>query len=160
MASDTGNRLKWPLIVTAIVVVLRIVLEQLGAPDSINNLLGVAWLHLLAPFYFAYRIWESENDQPYRALFKDLFNYTLYARLMVLATYWTAYLWQWQSHRFLLAGGGNVGEGIGPFQGYLVIPVRNALVWTVMAMVVGMALGSILLLIKGRGKGTAETDAG
>lgn len=159
MASDTGNLLKWPLIVTAILVVLRIVLEQLGAPDSINNLLGVAWLHLLAPFYFAYQISASGSGQPYRALLKDLFNYTLYARLMVLATYWMAYLWQWQSHRFLLAEGGNVGEGIGPFEGYLLIPVRNAVVWTVMAMVVGMALGSILLLIKRRGDKTAGADA-
>ena len=56
MASNTGNRLKWPLIVAAILVVLRIVLEQLGAPDSINNLLGVAWLHFLVPFYLAYQI--------------------------------------------------------------------------------------------------------
>ncbi len=159
MASGTGNRLKWPLIVAATVVVLRIVLEQLGAPDSINSLLGVAWLHILAPFYLAYLIQASGSHRPYRALFQDLFLYTLYTRLMVLVTYWMAYLWQWQSSRFLLAGGGNVGEGIGPFQGYLVIPVRNLVVWIVMAMVVGMVLGSILLLIKRRGDKTAEVDA-
>ena len=118
MASDTGNRLKWPLIVAATLVVLRIVLEHLGAPESINNLLGVAWLHVLVPFYLAYQIQSAGSDRPYRALFKDLFLYTLYTRLMVLVTYWMAYLWQWQSPRFLLARGGNVGEGIGPFQGY------------------------------------------
>lgn len=159
MASDTGNRLKWPLIVAATLVVLRIVLEQLGAPDSINNLLGVAWLHLLVPFYLAYRIQSAVSDRPYRALFKDLFLYTLYTRLMVLVTYWMAYLWQWQSPRFLLARGGNVGEGIGPLQGYLVIPGRNLVVWIVMATVVGMVLGSILLLIRGRGDKTAGAGA-
>ena len=161
MASDAGNRLKWPLIVAAILVLLRIVLEQLGAPDSINNLLGVAWLHFLVPFYLAYQIQTYGSARPYRALFKDLFLYTLYTRLMVLVTYWMAYLWQWQSPRFLTAGGGNVGEGIAPFQGYLVIPVRNLVVWIVMAMVIGMVLGSILLLIKGKGRGdkTVEADA-
>lgn len=159
MAPDTGNRLKWPLIVTATLVVLRIVLEKLGAPDSINNLLGVAWLHFLAPFYLAYQIQASRSDRPYRALFKDLFLYTLYTRLMVLVTYWMAYLWQWQSPRFLITGGGNVGEGIGPLQGFLVIPVRNAVVWIVMAMVVGFVLGSILILIKGRGNKTQDADA-
>ena len=159
MASDTGNWLKWPLIVAAILVVLRIVLEQQGAPDSINNLLGVAWLHILVPFYLAYQIQASRSDRPYRALFKDLFLYTLYTRLMVLVTYWMAYLWQWQSPRFLITQGGNVGEGIGPLQGYLVIPVRNAVVWIVMAMVIGMVLGSILLLIKGRGNRTAGAGA-
>ncbi len=159
MASDNGNWLKWPLIVAAILVVLRIVLEQLGAPESINNLLGVAWLHILVPFYLAYQIQASGSPRPYRALFKDLFLYTLYTRLMVLVTYWMAYLWQWQSPRFLITQGGNVGEGIGPLQGYLVIPVRNAVVWIVMAMVIGMVLGSILLLIKGRGNRTAGADA-
>ena len=159
MASDTGNRLKWPLIVAATLVVLRIALEQLGSPDSINNLLGVAWLHLLAPFYLAYRIQSTGSDRPFRALFKDLSLYTLYTRLMVLVTYWMAYLWQWQSPRFLLAGGGNVGEGIGPLQGTLVIPGRNLVVWFVMAMVVGMVLGSILLLVKRRGDKTAGADA-
>lgn len=161
MASDPVNRLKWPLIVAAILVVLRIVLEKLGAPESINNLLGVAWLHILVPFYLAYQIQASESARPYRALFKDLFLYTLYTRLMVLVTYWMAYLWQWQSPRFLLDREGNVGEGIGPLQGYLVIPVRNLVVWVVMAMVIGMVLGSILLLIKGKGRGdkTVEADA-
>jgi hypothetical protein len=52
-----------------------------------------------------------------------------------------------------------VGEGIGPLQGYLVIPGRNAVVWIVMAMVIGLALGSILLLIKGRGNKTAGEDS-
>ena len=97
MAPDTGDRLKWPLIVAAILVVLRIILEQLGAPDSINNLLGVAWLHFLVPFYLAYRIQASRSNRPYRALFKELFLYTLCTRLMVMVTYWLAYLWQWQS---------------------------------------------------------------
>ena len=148
MTLDTGKRLKWPLIVTAILVILRIILEQLGAPDSINNLLGVAWLHFLAPFYLAFRIYASRSKWPYRALFKDLLLYTVYTRLMVLVTYWSAYLWQWQSPRFLITQGGNVGDDIGLLQGYLVIPVRNAAVWMVMAMVIGLVLGYVLLLIK------------
>ena len=84
MAPDTGDRLKWPLIVAAILVVLRIILEQLGAPDSINNLLGVAWLHFLVPFYLAYRIQASRSNRPYRALFKELFLYTEVPPILLL----------------------------------------------------------------------------
>lgn len=152
MASNTGSILKWPLIITAIVVVLRIILELSGAPGGITHVLGVAWLHLLVPLYLAHQIHAAQSGRPYPALFKNLLLYTVYARLMVLLTYWLAYLWQWQSPRFLTTQGGNVGEGISPFSGYLVIPVRNAVVWMVMAMVIGMILGSVLLVIKGRSR--------
>ena len=159
MASDTRSMLKWPLIITALVVVLRIILEQLGAPEGITNVLGVAWLHFLVPFYFAHQINSAQSNRPYPALFKNLLLYTVYARLMVMLTYWLAYLWQWQSPRFLTTQGGNVGEGISHLSGYLVIPVRNAVVWIVMAMVIGMILGSILLAIKNRSKKATVGDS-
>ncbi len=160
MASDTRNMLKWPLIIAAIVIVLRIILEQLGAPEGVSNIFGVAWLHLIVPFYLAHQISAAESGRPYQALFKNLSLYTVYARLMVMLTYWLAYALQWQSPRFLAGEqGGNVGEGISALQGYLVIPVRNAIVWIVMATIVGMALGSILLVIKRRANKATSADA-
>ena len=36
--------LKWPLIVTAIVVVLRVIVERGGAPAAVSNMLSVAAL--------------------------------------------------------------------------------------------------------------------
>ena len=36
--------LKWPLIVAAIVVILRVILERAGAPAAVSNMLSVAAL--------------------------------------------------------------------------------------------------------------------
>ena len=44
--------LKWPLIVTLAVIVVRIILEETGTPQAINTLFGVVWLQLLIPVYF------------------------------------------------------------------------------------------------------------
>jgi hypothetical protein len=44
--------------------------------------------------------------------------------------------------------GGNVGPDVGLLQGLLVIPVRNALIWIVMATVVGMIIGGGVLFAK------------
>ena len=49
--------LKWPLIVAAIVVVLRVIVERAGAPAAVSNLLSVAPLMtVLGPLYFALQI--------------------------------------------------------------------------------------------------------
>jgi hypothetical protein len=39
--------LKWPLIIAAVVVVLRVVVEQAGAPGVVANVLSVVALHYL-----------------------------------------------------------------------------------------------------------------
>jgi hypothetical protein len=46
--------------------------------------------------------------------------------------------------------GGVVGEGVTPLQGYLVYPIRNALVWIVFATLLGMILGGITLRLRRR----------
>jgi hypothetical protein len=51
--------------------------------------------------------------------------------------------------------GGVVGEGITPLQGYIWYPVRNAIVWIIFAVALGMILGGVTLLIRRRGAKSA-----
>jgi hypothetical protein len=52
--------------------------------------------------------------------------------------------------------GGNVGNDIGPLNGLLVIPVRNALIWIVFAALAGMIVGGVTILLKRRGNAVAS----
>jgi hypothetical protein len=45
------NKIKVPLIVTLAVIVVRILLEEMGAPGAISNIFSVAWLAFLIPIY-------------------------------------------------------------------------------------------------------------
>src|SRR5215831_7867913 len=99
--------LKGPLIIAAILVVGRVVLERAGAPGWLNNLLSVVVLYVfIAPLYFAFRIANSGIDRPYRTLFKKIALFTALARSMVIPTYWLAYHYQWPEFRFCVAADG------------------------------------------------------
>src|SRR6185436_9560251 len=96
--------LKWPLIIAGIAVVLRVVLEQVQAPESLSNLISVVAMYLLIfPIYFAIRIAHSGVDHPYRQLLKSITMYAALARGLVIPTYWLAYIYQWQTPRFLVS---------------------------------------------------------
>jgi hypothetical protein len=83
--------LKWPLLIAAVVVVLRVVVEQLGAPDSVANLFSVVALHLaVGPVYFAIMLARSGVPRPYGELIKVIALYVVLTRAMVLPTYWLA----------------------------------------------------------------------
>ncbi len=142
-----------PLIIAAIVVVVRLVLEQVGAPSDVNQIFGVAWLYLLVPIYFSMNL--AAADSPYKSLFKTLLRFVAYTRVMVLATYIAAYHFKWTAPRFSAEEGGVVGEGVTPLQGLLVIPVRNLLIWIVMGTLVGMIIGSVVVAVKRRGTAPA-----
>src|SRR6266436_1243193 len=61
--------LKWPLIVAAIVVVLRVIVERAGAPAAVSNMLSVAALTtVLGPLYFALQIGLAGKPRPHRML--------------------------------------------------------------------------------------------
>ena len=144
--------LKWPLIIAAIVVVVRVVLEQAGAPDRLNNLFSVVVLYVLVfPLYFAVRIANSGVARPYRTLLKTTALYTALARSMVIPTYWLAYYFQWTAPRFSVAQGGNVGEGVTPLFAYILIPLGAALAWILASLVIGGGLGSIVIAVKRKG---------
>ena len=139
-----------PLLVAAAILVVRILLEQVGAPSGVNAVFGVAWLYLVLPFYFASRIAGSSEPRPYLALFKNVGLFALATRVLVMPTYWLAYALSWTAPRFSLEGGGVVGEGVTPLMGYVVIPLRNLAIWTVVATLAGMILGGIALAVMRR----------
>jgi hypothetical protein len=67
---------------------------------------------------------------------------------MVMVTYMIAYQLNWQAPRFSTKMGGNVGPDVSALQGLLVVPVRNALIWIVTILVVGMIIGGGVLFAK------------
>ena len=150
---------KVPLIIAAILVVGRVLLERAGAPETINNLLSVVVLYVLVvPLYFAFRIAKTGVPHPYSTLLKSTALFTALARAMVIPTYWLAYAYQWQQARFSTDAGGNVGLGITPLWGYVLIPIGAALLWILISLLVGGGLGSILIAVKRKSaKKVAET---
>ena len=157
--------LKWPLVIAAVLVVGRVVLERAGATNAVNNVVSVVVFYvLIAPLYFATRIAKSDVEHPYRTLLKKTALFTALARAMVIPTYWLAYIYQWPEFRFSVAGGGNVGPGVSPFVGFVGIPLGAAIVWIIISLIVGGGLGSILISVKRKSakklSATATNSAG
>src|SRR5262245_59681576 len=141
--------LKGPLIIAAILVVGRVILEQAGAPEWLNNLFSVVILYvLIAPLYFAFRIANSGVERPYRTLFKETALFTALARAMVIPTYWLAYRYQWTAPRFSVRAGGNVEPNVSPLMGYVGIPLLAAVAWILFSLILGGGLGSIVIKMK------------
>ncbi len=139
--------IKTPLIVVAVIIVARLALEGVGAPEMITTIVGVTWLHFLVPIYLGVRIAGAGGSNPFKDLFKAVFFFTLYTRLMVMVTYMLAYALGWSATRFSVEGGGGVGAD-SALQGMLTTPVLNFLATVIAGTILGMILGSIVLLIK------------
>lgn len=148
ITSSTTGVMKAGIIVAAIIIVVRIILELLGAPEAINNIFGVAWLYFIIPVLFAFGIVSGGETSPYKALLKNIVLFGIYTRLMILVTYLAAYQFRWQAPRFGGGQGGNVAPNIGPLQGLLIIPLRNAAVWVVFVALIGMIIGGIAIFFK------------
>jgi len=140
--------LKYGLLLAGIIIIVRVVLELLGAPAGVNSIFGVAWLYLIMPIVFAFVITGAGVSSPQKVLFKNALLFAIYTRIMVLVTYMLAYVFRWQAPRFRTSQGGNVGENVGILTGMLLIPVRNALIWIVFAVIVGMILGGITVWLR------------
>jgi hypothetical protein len=139
--------LKWPLIIAAVVVVLRVVVEQAGAPGVVANVLSVVALHFfIGPVYFAIRIAKSGIPRPYTTLFKLITLYVVLTRAMVLPTYWLARVYEWPQPRFY----GLAGPDVTPFTGYIAIPFMTAAFWIVASVIFGGVLGSVIIAIMNR----------
>jgi hypothetical protein len=148
--------LKWPLIIAAVVVVLRVLAERAGAPTTFNNLLSVVVLHtVLAPLYFAVTIAKKGLPRPYLTLFTLIAIYVVLTRIMVLPTYWLARIYEWTDPRF----GGLWGPGVTPFFGYITLPFLTAGFWIVASLVFGGIVGSIVVAIGRRLAGPTGTVA-
>jgi len=152
---DDKKLLKTGLIVAALIIVLRIILEQTGAPETMSFIFGVAWLYFIMPVFFALAIRAHGSESPYRKLLKDVVLFAAYTRIMVAVTYMLAWHFKWTPARFSANQGGTVGENVPPFQGLLLVPLRNLLIWIVMATIVGMIVGAITLALKGKQKQNA-----
>src|SRR5438132_13260951 len=118
--------LKWPLIVTAIVVVLRVIVERAGAPPAVSNMLSVAALTtVLGPLYFALQIGLARKPHPYSMLIRLIFIYAVCDRAMVLPTDWAARMFNCTESRFAGVDAPN------PAVGFLPLPLITARLWIV-----------------------------
>ena len=134
--------LKWPLVIAAIVVVARVVTEQSGVPDTINNLISVVGLHfLIVPLYIAVRIAKSGTPHPYATLFKLIAIYVVLTRAMIIPVYWLARIYEWPQQRFY----GTWGPEVSPLVGVIGVPFLTAAFWIVASLVFGGALGSLVV---------------
>jgi len=134
--------LKWPLIVAAIVVVLRVIVERAGAPAAVSNILSVAALTtVLGPLYFALQTGLARKPRPNVMLIQLIFIYALCARAMVLPTYWAARIFNWTESRFAGVDAPN------PLVGFIALPLITAVFWIAASMVIGSAIGFITLAI-------------
>jgi hypothetical protein len=151
--SDDTKIMKAGLIVAALIIVIRILLEQAGAPYLVSSISGVVWLYFIMPVLFALAIRNRAAEKPYGRLLKDVVLFAVCTRVMVAITYVAAHYLNWTAARFSATQGGTVGPGIQSWQGLLFIAARNAFIWIVMATIIGMIVGSITLLLKGRKPG-------
>jgi len=134
--------LKWPLVVAVLVVVGRVLAEQAGLPDSINNLLSAVALHaVIAPVYFAIRIATGGIPRPYLAQFALTGLYVVLVRAMLIPTYWLARVYDWPQQRF----GGVAGTS--PLIGLVAVPFGTAAFWIFASLVFGGVLGSIIIAV-------------
>src|SRR5436309_13332436 len=111
--------LKWPLIIAAFLVVVRVVLERAGAPETVNNIFSVVVFYvLIAPLYFAFRIAGSGIAAPYKNLLKTTALFTALGPSMFIPTFWLAHFFRWPHYCLVFAGGAIVGPGFSPLMGY------------------------------------------
>jgi hypothetical protein len=136
--------LKWPLVIAAILVVGRVVIERAGGPEGISGLFSTVVLQvLIVPLYLAIRIAKSGLNHPYKELFKLIAIYAVLVRAMVLPTYWLARIYGWTNLRF---AGLSESES-SALIGYIGIPVGTGLSWIVGSIVIGGLLGSIVIAV-------------
>jgi hypothetical protein len=142
--ADDSKIVKWGTIVAAIIIIVRIALEQAGAPETVNSIFGVAWLYFILPVLFALSIRMKAYAGPYWILLKDVLLFAVYTRVMVMITYMLAYVFKWKAPRFSSIMGGNIDA----FRGLIFVLLRNVAMWVIMAVIVGMIVGSATLLLK------------
>ena len=144
--------LKWPLIVAAVVVVLRVISERAGAPAVFSSMLSVVALHtIIAPLYFAVQIGLSGAPHPYGMLMKLIGIYVVLTRAMILPIYWLARIFEWPESRFA----GLAGPDVTPFVGFIAVPFLTAAFWIVASLIVGGLIGSITLGLMRRSRATS-----
>jgi len=146
MNSGEKDILKWPLLLAAIVIVVRVIVERMGATENVSNLFSAVALHLLvAPLYFAIRIGTSCIPRPYLMQLKLVTLFVVLTRAMVIPVYWLAHILDWQQQRF-----GGLAPGVSRFTAYIAIPFGTAGFWIIASIIVGTVLGSVVIALMSR----------
>jgi hypothetical protein len=148
--SDLTTIVRVPIMIALAVTVMRFTADALNAPDAVSMLLGVAWLHILFPVYFAIKILELGFERPFRTLLKTTVLWALPVRAVIAITYVLGYIYQIDSFRFRAEAFGPVGEGITPLQGLLWLPLLNFGSWMLIGVILAALTGGITLKLKGR----------
>ena len=146
--NDLISIIKVPVLIALAVTVLRATVEALGAPSVVSTILGVAWLHILFPVYFAMKIRELGFERPFLTLIKITVMWAVPVRLAIALTYVLGYVYQIDSLRFQADRLGPVGGDVTPLQGYLMLPLLNFTSWMVGAVIMAAITGGITLIVK------------
>ena len=147
---DYMGIIKTPILIAIAVAIARFVLEAFNAPAVVSIIVGVAWLHMLFPIYFALKIIENNYEKPFMTLMKMTALWALPVRAVVAVSYVLGYIYQIDSLRFQAESLGPIGEGITPLQGYLLLPLANFASWMVIALILSAIFGGITLKVKKR----------
>jgi hypothetical protein len=140
--------LKWPLVLAAVLTVVRVPIELSAAPGWVAMSFSVVALYVLIfPVSFALQIARSDSARPYRDQLRSTALYAALCRAMLIPVYWLSYLFQWKAQRFQLRGGGVVGGT--PTYAFL-FPFGQLIFWTLVALVVGGGIGCGIIAIKRR----------
>ena len=148
--SDLINLIKTPVLIALAVTVARATVEAFDAPAVVSMILGVAWLHMLFPIYFAIKILELGLEKPFIMLIKTTVMWAVPVRVAVAITYVLAYVYQIDSVRFQTQSLGPVGGGVTPIEGYLLLPLLNFASWMIAAVILAAITGGITLKVKQR----------
>ena len=148
--SDLINLIKVPILIALAVTVVRATVEALGAPTAVSMTLGVVWLHILFPIYFAMKILDLGFERPFVTLIKTTVMWAVPVRVVVALTYVLGYVYQIDSSRFQTGSLGPVGEGVTPLDGYLLLPLLNFGSWMFGAVVLAAITGGLTLMVKKR----------
>src|SRR5207237_602015 len=96
---------------------------------------------VLAPLYFGLQIGLTRKPRPYMMLIQLIFIYAVFARAMVLPTYWAARMFNWTESRFAGVDAPN------PLVAFVAVPLVPAVFWIGVAMVVCIVIGFITVAI-------------
>jgi hypothetical protein len=139
--------LKTPLIIAAIVVVGRVIIERTNVVPQISNYLSAVVLTvLLAPLYFGLKIAFNRIPRPYATHLKATALYAVLVRAMILPVYWLAFYYGWPEQRFAIPP----EAGTGPLAGYVIVPFLTAAFWILASIIVGGAIGALIIAVHQR----------
>ena len=145
------KQVKGLLLLSAAVIVLRIILEETGIAVGLHNVLGVTWLILIVPIYLGWTIGRSASDSPVKQAAVAAVVFAVATRFMVMVTYSLAWIFGFGAARFSVAGGAVVGEGVTALQGMLLIPGQIFLISSVAFAIVTALLAAATAWFAGRG---------